>query len=65
MYRAILEINAQGTSVLLVEQNVHRSLEIAQRAYIIERGRIVLSGTTDELSQDDEIHERYFGFEGE
>lgn len=63
MYRAIAEINRQGTTVMLVEQNVHRSLEMAHRAYIIERGRIVLSGTAEELLQSDEIREAYFGFE--
>ena len=44
VFEAIAEINRQGTSVLLVEQNVHRSLEIGHRAYVLENGRIVLEG---------------------
>jgi branched-chain amino acid transport system ATP-binding protein len=63
LYDAIREINAQGTTILLVEQNVHRSLEVADRAYIIEHGRIILSGTASEISQNAEIQQAYFGFE--
>jgi branched-chain amino acid transport system ATP-binding protein len=63
LYRAIREINVAGVTVLLVEQNVHRSLEMAHRAYIIERGRIMLSGPTEELKQNREVQEAYFGFE--
>ena len=63
LYRAIREINERGTSILLVEQSVHRSLEIADRAYIIEHGRIILSGTAMEISQNPEVREAYFGFE--
>lgn len=65
LYRAIREINAAGTTVFLVEQNVHRSLDIADRAYILERGRITLSGTAVELSQNRAVQEAYFGFEEE
>ena len=65
LYRAIREINEAGTTVFLVEQNVHRSLDIADRAYILERGRITLSGTAVELSQNTAVQEAYFGFEGE
>ena len=46
---------------MLVEQNVHRSLEVVDRAYIIERGRIALSGTAEELSRDEHVKEAYFG----
>jgi branched-chain amino acid transport system ATP-binding protein len=62
LYDAIGKINEQGTTVVLVEQNVHRSLEVADRAYIIERGRIVLSGTAEALAQDDHVKQAYFGF---
>ena len=65
LYRAIREINKAGTTVFLVEQNVHRSLAIAHRAYILERGHITLSGTAVELSQNTAVQEAYFGFEGE
>lgn len=63
LYQAIEDINAAGMTILLVEQNVHRSLEIAHRAYIIERGRIMMSGPTAELKQNKQIQEAYFGFE--
>ena len=65
LYRAIREINEQGASILLVEQSVHRSLEIADRAYIIEHGRIILSGTAMEISQNPDIRQAYFGVEQE
>lgn len=61
LYRAIREINESGTTVFLVEQNVHRSLSIADRAYILERGRITLSGTAVELSENSAVQEAYFG----
>jgi branched-chain amino acid transport system ATP-binding protein len=61
LYQAVIEINRQGMTVLLVEQNVHRSLDTARRAYVIERGRIVLSGTCDELSANRQFRETYFG----
>lgn len=61
LYDAITKINEQGMTVLLVEQNVHRSLEVADRAHIIERGRIALSGTADELIRNDHVKEAYFG----
>jgi branched-chain amino acid transport system ATP-binding protein len=61
LYEAMVNINRQGTTVLLVEQNVHRSLAVADRAYIIERGRIALSGTAEVLSRDDRVKEAYFG----
>ena len=61
LYKAIIEIKRRGTTILLVEQNVHRSLEVADRVYIIERGRIVLSGTSESLKQDQHIKQAYFG----
>jgi branched-chain amino acid transport system ATP-binding protein len=61
LYEAITKINGQGVTVLLVEQNVHRSLEVADRAYIIERGRIALSGTANDLARNDHVKQAYFG----
>jgi branched-chain amino acid transport system ATP-binding protein len=61
LYEAIIKINGLGTTIVLVEQNVHRSLEVVDRAYIIERGRIALSGTAEELSRDEHVKEAYFG----
>tara|TARA_B100001079_G_C16057756_1_gene359983 strand:+ start:212 stop:382 length:171 start_codon:yes stop_codon:yes gene_type:complete len=52
-----------GITVLLIEQNVHRSLSIADRAYILERGRVTLTGSAQELIENQEIQEAYFGLE--
>ena len=63
MFKAIREINAQGTSVLLVEQNVSMALNIASRAYVLEEGRIVAAGPADDLLQRPEIQRAYLGVE--
>ena len=57
----IQTVNAQGTSVLLVEQNAHMALSIANRAYVLENGRIVKDGTGAALLADDDIREFYLG----
>jgi branched-chain amino acid transport system ATP-binding protein len=61
LYEAIGKINRQGVTVLLVEQNVHRSLAAAHRGYILERGRISLTGTAAELAGSTRLAEHYFG----
>ncbi len=61
IYTAIKEINQQGMTTLLVEQSVERSLDVAHRAYVIEHGRIMLSGTAEALKQDAEFRQVYFG----
>jgi len=61
MFDTIRRINAEGTTVLLVEQNVKQALEIATRGYVIETGRVVTSGTRDELLASDEIKKAYLG----
>lgn len=63
MFKAIREINAQGVSVLLVEQNVAMAMEVAQRAYVLEEGRIVAEGVPAELLQRPEIRKAYLGLE--
>ena len=63
MFRAIREVNAQGTSVLLVEQNVHMAMTLAQRAYVVEEGHIVADGPAAELLQRPEIQRAYLGLE--
>ncbi|MDP1954402.1 MAG: ABC transporter ATP-binding protein [Polaromonas sp.] len=63
MFRAIRQINAQGTSVLLVEQNVAMAMEIASRAYVMEEGRIVAEGAASELLTRPEIQKAYLGLE--
>ncbi len=61
IFRIIKEINAQGTSILLVEQNALMALSIAHRAYVLETGRIVLSGKASELSQNPQVKSAYLG----
>ncbi|WP_156722209.1 ABC transporter ATP-binding protein [Streptomyces apocyni] len=57
----IREINSQGTSVLLVEQNAALALRLASYAYVLEVGEITLSGPADELAASDEVRRRYLG----
>ncbi|MEH7113609.1 ABC transporter ATP-binding protein [Neobacillus niacini] len=61
IFRIIEEINKSGTTILLVEQNANMALSIADRAYVIETGKIVLSGSSDELNQSDQIRMAYLG----
>jgi len=61
MFEMIEEINKQGVTVLLVEQNVRAALELAQRAYVIENGRIVGEGKGDELLSFESIRSAYLG----
>jgi branched-chain amino acid transport system ATP-binding protein len=63
MFRAIREINAGGTSVLLVEQNVAMAMQLAHRAYVVEEGRIVADGLAAELIDRPEIRKAYLGLE--
>ena len=57
----IVRINQQGTTVLLVEQKVQEALEIADRGYVIQTGKIVQSGTSRELLDSDEVKKAYLG----
>ena len=61
IFRIIREINEQGTTILLVEQNARMALSIADRAYVMETGNIVLSGTGEELAQSPDIQKAYLG----
>lgn len=61
IFRIIAEINQTGTTILLVEQNANMALSIADRAYVIETGKIVISGTSEELNQSDQIRMAYLG----
>ncbi|WP_079504322.1 ABC transporter ATP-binding protein [Mesobacillus jeotgali] len=61
IFRIIEEINASGTTILLVEQNAHMALSIASRAYVIETGRVVLSGTAEELNSSEQVKMAYLG----
>ena len=61
IFSIIEEINKTGTTILLVEQNANLALSIANRAYVVETGRIVLSGTAEELNASEEIKDAYLG----
>jgi len=61
LYRVLREIGARGITILFVEQNVRRSLEEADRAYILEAGRITLSGDVADLREEEEVKKAYFG----
>ncbi|WP_271629733.1 ABC transporter ATP-binding protein [Caldicellulosiruptor sp. DIB 104C] len=61
IFKIIKEINSQGTTILLIEQNAHMALSIADRAYVIETGRIVLSGEAKEIAANPEVKKAYLG----
>lgn len=61
MFAAIRRVNADGMSVLLVEQNVAMAMQVAHRAYVLEEGRIVAEGTPDQLLARPEIQRAYLG----
>src|SRR5499433_546990 len=63
IFRIVQTINKeQGVSVLLVEQNASMALELADHAYLLETGRVVMSGPSSELSRDDSIRRSYLGY---
>ena len=61
MFRVIEEINRQGVTVLLVEQNTEHALAIAHRGFVLESGRVVLSGTGQELLANERVRQAYLG----
>lgn len=61
IFELIVNINRQGTTVLLIEQNANMALSIANRAYVLETGNIVLSGDSKELLKDDRVRKAYLG----
>ena len=61
VFRIVRQINAEGVTILLVEQNVHQALELASRGYVLETGRITRSGSAADLLQDPEIKRAYLG----
>jgi branched-chain amino acid transport system ATP-binding protein len=61
MFRVIVEINRAGVTVLLVEQNTEHALAIARRGFVLESGRVVLSGTGAELLANERVREAYLG----
>ena len=61
IFSIIKEINAGGTTILLVEQNAHMALSIAHQAYVLETGRITLAGSAKELSESEAVRKAYLG----
>ncbi|MFM7819080.1 MAG: branched-chain amino acid ABC transporter ATP-binding protein, partial [Verrucomicrobiota bacterium] len=61
MFALIGRLNADGLAILLVEQNVVQSLAIAHRAYVLENGRMALSGSAAELAQHPDLRKSYLG----
>lgn len=61
IFEVIKNINAQGTTILLVEQNANMALSVASRGYVIETGKVVLSGSADELQSSEEVRKAYLG----
>jgi len=61
VYRALREMRERGITILFVEQNVRRSLDEADRAYIMEAGHIVLAGKSQDLCEEEEVKKAYFG----
>ena len=61
IFKIIREINAGGTTILLVEQNAHMALNVAHRAYVLEVGKIAMEGPAAELAKSDEVRRAYLG----
>jgi len=61
IFDTIVEVNKAGTTILLVEQNAHMALTIADRAYVLETGKIVLEGDAKELLDHDDVRKAYLG----
>jgi len=61
LFQKLREIHAQGLSVLLVEQNVLEALELADRAYVLENGRITLHGVAQDVLHNDHVRAAYLG----
>ena len=61
IFTAIDEINKEGTTILLVEQNANAALHHSDRAYVLETGRIVMQGDSRQLAEDPKVKEAYLG----
>jgi branched-chain amino acid transport system ATP-binding protein len=64
IFETIAELKRQGRTILLVEQNVHQALDVADRAYVLETGRITLDGAADVLRHDPKVEQSYLGVGG-
>ncbi|MGB7059650.1 MAG: ABC transporter ATP-binding protein, partial [Geitlerinemataceae cyanobacterium] len=61
IFSIIQEINAQNTTILLVEQNARMALSISHRGYVLQTGKVVLTGTAKELQSDETVRKAYLG----
>jgi branched-chain amino acid transport system ATP-binding protein len=61
IFETVVDINRQGTTILLVEQNAAIALSVAHRAYVLETGNIALEGSAAELSEHPEVQRAYLG----
>lgn len=61
MFQIIKQINKEGTTILLAEQNAHAALHIAHKGYVFENGTIAVQGTSQELFANDNVHKAYIG----
>jgi branched-chain amino acid transport system ATP-binding protein len=61
IFGAIMDINRQGVTVLLVEQNAHQALAVSQRAYVLESGRLLLHGPSAQVAADARVRQAYLG----
>jgi branched-chain amino acid transport system ATP-binding protein len=61
IFETIVEVNKQGTPVLLVEQNALMALEVANRGYVMETGRIAIEGLSSELKTNEQVRMTYLG----
>jgi len=61
IFRVIRQVNAEGTTILLVEQNAHMALEVAHRAYVLETGNIILEGPAHEVAKNPKVIKAYLG----
>lgn len=64
IFKIIRDINAAGTTILLVEQNAHMALKVAHRAYVLEVGKIAMEGKASDLAASDEVRKAYLGGHG-
>jgi branched-chain amino acid transport system ATP-binding protein len=63
IFDKIRELHARGTTILLVEQNARKALQIADRGYVIETGRIVLSARAEDLRENESVKKAYLGID--
>jgi branched-chain amino acid transport system ATP-binding protein len=64
IFDLIVALHQQGTTVLLVEQNIHMALKICDKAYVMKTGRVIMSGTGQELLANEDVRKAYLGARG-